>query len=246
MKKTFFAILLAALLSCFLAFSVFAASGENVYDEADLLSRTEEARLAEKLAEIGKQLDAQIVVMTLPSTDGSIDSLVEEMYDSMDMGYGENRDGVLLLVCMDTREYRILSNGYASQAIGYYEIDVIGEAIVSYLSDGDYADAFDTFAEQCAYYLDGYRNGFPFQAGETLVIALIIGVVVGLIVAFALKAQLTSVRQQRQANAYVKSGSMQITTRSDLFLYRNVSRTRRQSSNSSGGGSSRKVGGGSF
>lgn len=246
MKRTFFAILLAALLSCLLAFSAFAASGENVYDEADLLSNSEEAKLAEKLEEIGKQLDAQMVVMTLSSTDGSIDYLVEEMYDSLQIGYGENRDGVLLLVCMDTREYRILSNGYAGEAIGYYEIDVIGEAIVSDLSDGYYADAFDTFAEECAYYLDGYRNGFPFQAGETLVVALIIGVVVGLIVAFVLKAQLTSVRQQRQANAYVKSGSMEITTRKDLFLYRNVSRTKRQSSNSSGGGSSRKVGGGSF
>lgn len=246
MKRTFFSILLAALLCWLLTFSAFAASEADVYDEADLLSNAEEAKLAEKLADIGRQFDVQIVVMTLPSIDGSIDYFVEEIYDSMHMGCGNNRDGVLLLVCMEFREYRILSNGYAGEAIGYYEIDAIGDAIVSDLSDGYYADAFDTFAQECAYYLDGYRNGFPFQAGESLVIALIIGVVAGLIVAFALKAQLTSVRQQRQANVYIRSGSMHLTTRKDLFLYRNVSHARRQSSNSSGSRSSRKVGGGSF
>ena len=164
----------------------------------------------------------------------------------LNMGYGENRNGVLLLVCMDDREYRILSNGYAGEAIGMDQIDAISDAIVSDLSDGDYADAFITFADNCAYYLDGYLNGFPFNTGKNLVIALIIGVVAGVIVAFVLKKQLKSVRQQKQANVYIKSGSMQIATSRDLFLYREVSRTKKQSSSSSGSGSSRNVGGGKF
>ena len=148
--------------------------------------------------------------------------------------------------CMDDREYRILSNGYAGEAIGMDQIDAISEAIVSNLSDGDYADAFITFADNCAYYLDGYLNGYPFNAGKNLVVALIIGVVAGVIVAFILKKQLKSVRQQKQANVYIKPGSMQITASRDLFLYREVSRTQKQSSNSSGSGSSRNVGGGKF
>ena len=119
----------------------------------------------------------------------------------MDMGHGENRDGVLLLVCMDSREYRILSKGFAGEAIGPDQIDAIGEAIVSDLSDGDYADAFFTFADQCAYYLDGYLNGFPFNFGKNLIVALIIGVVAGVVVALVLKKQLKSVRQQKHTYA---------------------------------------------
>jgi uncharacterized protein len=184
--------------------------------------------------------------MTVPTSDGSIDTFVEDVYDSMNMGCGENRDGVLLLVCIDSREYRILSNGYAGEAIGIDQIDAISEAIVSNLSDGDYADAFITFADNCAYYLDGYLNGFPFNAGKNLVVALIIGVVAGVIVAFVLKKQLKSVRQQKQANVYTKSDSMQITASRDLFLYREVSKTKKASTNSSGSGSSRNVGGGKF
>lgn len=62
-----------------------------------------------------------------------------------------------------------------------------------------------------------YLNGYPFNAGKKLVIALIIGVVAGVIVAFVLKKQLKSVRQQKQANVYTKSGSIQITASRDAM-----------------------------
>ena len=246
MKRKLLSVLLVVALCISPSISASAASGADIYDEADLLSSAEETQIAEKLLNIREQFDAQIVIMTVTTSDGSMDIFVETVYDSTNMGCGENRDGVLLLVCMDSREYRILSNGYAGEAIGMEQIDAISEAIVSDLSDGDYADAFITFADSCAYYLDGYLNGFPFNAGKNLVVALIIGVVAGVLVAFVLKKQLKSVRQQKQANVYIKSGSMQITASRDLFLYREVSRTQKQSSNSSGSGSSRNVGGGKF
>ena len=246
MKRKLLSMLFVVVLCLSLAVSAFAVSGADIYDEADLLSSAEETQIAEKLSKIGEQFDAQIVIMTVPTSDGSIDTFVEDVFDSMNMGCGENQNGVLLLVCMDSREYRILSNGYAGEAIGMDQIDAISEAIVSDLSDGDYADAFITFADNCAYYLDGYLNGYPFNAGKNLVVALIIGVVAGVIVAFILKKQLKSVRQQKQANVYIKPGSMQITASRDMFLYREVSRTQKQSSNSSGSGSSRNVGGGKF
>ena len=248
MKRKLLSMLFVIVLCMSLAVSTFAASGVNVYDEADLLSTREETRLASKLSEISEQFDAQIVVMTVSSGNGSIDVFVEDVYNSMNMGYGQNRDGVLLLVCMDIREYRILSNGYAGLAIGPSQIDAIGDAIVSDLSDGAYADAFADFADQCAYYLDGYLNGFPFHVKKNLLISLAIGLMAGIAVALALKSQLRSVRRQRQANVYIKSGSMKVTTSRDLFLYRQVRRTKKETpkSTGSGSGSSRSVGGGKF
>lgn len=246
MKRKLFSILLMAVLCLSFALCVSAATGEYVYDQADLLSSSEEAQLTEKLSGISRQYNAQIVVMTVPTANGSVDWFVENVFDSMGMGYGENHDGVLLLICMDSRDYRILSNGYAGEAIDIGCIDAIGEAIVSDLSSGEYADAFAAFADHCAYYLDGYLNGFPFNTGKNLLVAVVIGLVVGIAVAMVLKNQLKSVRQQRQANVYVKTGSMQVTTSRDLFLYRELSRTRKASSQSSGSGSSRSVGGGKF
>ena len=218
-----------------------------VFDDAGLLSDTEEQALSEKLLDISQEYQAQIVVATISSMDdGDIDGFVEYLYDAMGFGYGENHDGVLLLVCMDPREYRILSNGMAADAISSSDIDTISDAIVSDLSDGDYVGAFDEFADQCAYYLDGHINGFPFNFGKSLIIALVIGILAGVIVAFVLKGQLKSVRKQNQANVYVKPGSMQVTVLNDFFLYRDVTRTKKESSNSSGSGSSRNTGGGSF
>ena len=220
-----------------------------VLDGADLLSDSEEAALAKKLESISHQYEAQIVVATVASVNGmDVNDYLENTYDSLEMGYGEDRNGVLLLVCMDPREYRILSNGFAGEAITVDDIASIGDVIKPDLSDGDYAEAFAGFADECAYYLDGYINGFPFNTGKNLVIALIIGILAGLIVAYVLKGQLKSVFKQDRAANYVKENSLVITTQRDLFLYRDVSKSRKESSksSSSSGGSSRNVGGGSF
>ena len=187
--------------------------------------------------------------MTTNSLDGkSIDSYLSSTYDAEGFGYGENHDGVLLLICMEAREWRILSNGFAGEAIDPDAIEKIGEAFTSDLSDGNYAEAFDTFADKCEYYLDGYLNGFPFEFGKALLISLGVGILIALGITKGWKKQLKSVQKQSKANAYVKAGSMKITQSGDYFMYRNLTKTQRQksSSSSSGGGSSRSTGGGSF
>ena len=248
-RKLIFALL--ALLLCFnLAICVSAApSTGHLYDDASLIDYSDEAYLIEKLADISGRYDAQLVVAIVDTTQGyGIDDFVDYAYDSMEFGYGEDRDGVFLLVSMETREYRILSNGYAGVAIDPATIDLICDEIVPYLSEGDFVNAIDTFADECAYYLDGYLNGFPFDASGTLTISLVIGVVVGLVAVLIMKGQLNSVQKQNRASEYIRDGSMNLTVQNDIFLYRHVTRTKRQTSSSSGssGGTARSKGGGSF
>ena len=230
------------------------AAKENekfLYDEADLLTDEQEAELVKKLTEVSHATNAQVVVATMASMDGGdIDSFVDYLYDSMGFGYGENHDGVLLLVCMDPREYRILSNGFAGVAIGPDQIDTLCDFMETYLPNGHYVAAFNSFADQCGEFLEYYQMGSPFKVGKNLAISLIIGIIAGLIVAFVLKGQLKSVRKQDSARVYVKKGSMQLTYSRDIFLYRNVVRTKKQerveSTSSGSGGSTRSKGGGSF
>lgn len=251
MKKVT-SLLLVLLLILSLSATVFASAQETfLLDEADLLTASEEYELESKLRSISNQYNAQIIVATMPSLQGwDIDTFIEYAYDTTGFGYGTYRDGVMLLIAMEEREYRILSNGLAGDAIDGGKIDAISDAIVSDLSGGDYFDAFDTFADRCAYYLEGHINGYPFDFGGSLAGSIAIGLAVGVITALVLKGQLKSVKRQNQATNYVREGSMHLTTHSDLFLYRNVTRTRRQTSSSSGsrggGGGSRHVGGGRF
>ena len=250
MKKKLFSTILVVMLALSMALSVSAAPKTFVLDDAGLLTQQEAAELSGTLSRLSDTYDAQIVVVTIPSAEGNDpDSIVEYFYDNMGIGYGENYDGVLLLVCMDPREYRILSNGYCAAAINTGAIDDIGNAIVSDLTDGNYAEAFSGFADKCEYYLDGYLNGFPFDFGISIGIALLIGVLVGQIVGKVLKGQLKTVHRVNQAKNYVKPGSMNLQTQNDVFLYRDIRRTpkpRDNNTRSSSGGSSRSTGGGSF
>ena len=145
------------------------AAKENeqfLYDEADLLTDPEEETLVQKLEEVSHATNAQIVVVTLASMDGgNIDEFIDYLYDTMGFGYGENHDGVLLLVSMDPREYRILSNGYAGTAIGPDQIDTLCDIVQPYLTKGSYATAFTYFANESEDFLAYYLAGSPFNAG---------------------------------------------------------------------------------
>ena len=259
MKKKIICLLLAAMLCVGCTITAVAETDSTVttgaeevlvYDDADLLTDSEELALNKKLAEVSAAYNAQVVVGTVDAMedDVDIDTFIEFAYDELEMGYGENHDGVFLLVCMDPREYRILSNGLAGDAITLDTIDTISDAIVSDLSAGNYADAFNQFAVECDYYLNGYINGFPFDYGMNLVISLGIGLVVALIITGGMKGQLKSVKKQPAATEYTKPGSLQVVTANEFYLYRVVtSRPKEKSSSgSSSGGSSRNVGGGSF
>ena len=248
--KRLFSLVLVLVLILGLAVSASAATEQLVYDDADLLTVQEEAALSGRLSGLSDTYNAQIVVATIPSAQGNdVDLILEYLYDTAGFGHGEDLDGVLLLICMDPREYRILSNGYCAAAIDPADIDAIGSVIVDDLSDGNYAEAFDTFAEKCEYYLDGHLNGFPFNFGMNLMIALMIGLIAGLITAKSLKGQLKTVHQKNEAKNYIKSGSMNLQTQNDVFLYRDIRRTpkpKESTTRSSSGGSSRSTGGGSF
>ncbi|MBR4864102.1 MAG: TPM domain-containing protein [Oscillospiraceae bacterium] len=252
MKRTISFLLLLLCLSL-LAAPFASAVMPMVTDDASLLSDGERSSLEAMLQQLSDTYSVQIAVVTTDSAEGyNMDSLVEYIYDTYDYGYGTGNDGVLLLIAMDVREFRILSNGFAGDAIGAYEIDAISEAITPDLSAGFYADAFETFAEECEYYLEGYLYGYSFDFSTNLLIAVVIGVVISLIVVLIMKGQLKSVKLQKHANSYVRSGSFNLTQSGDYFMYRNISRTPRPQDNSSGGGSrsggggSRHVGGGRF
>lgn len=222
-----------------------------LYDDADLLTDGEEATLAAKLEEISYARNTQLVICTIASMDGGdVDEFLPFWYDSMGFGFGENNEGVLLLICMDPREYRILSNGYAGEAIGPDQIDTLCDFMDTYLPNGHYVAAFNSFATQCDEMLEYYQAGSPFKIGKNLAISLVIGILVGVIVAFVLRGQLKSVRKKELAHAYVREDSMHLDYKYDIFLYRNVSRTEKQkreeSTSSGSGGSTRSKGGGTF
>ncbi len=233
------------------AFSVAAKSDlSRVEDYAGLLSDSERNELLEKLDEISERQQADVVVVTTNTLEGkSPRDYADDFYDYNGYGFTSNRDGILLLVSMEDRDWWISTTGFGKTALTDDGIDYISEKFLSSLSDGDYSDAFMTFADLCDEFLTQAKTGNPYDGDNmpkepfgvfgSLVISLVIGLVVALIATGVMKGKLKSVRSQAAANSYIRKGSMNVTESRDLFLYRTVSRTARPTeSSSSGGGSS--------
>lgn len=232
--------------------SAWEGNAQFLYDDADLLTQDQEAALVQKLEDVSHTYNTQLVIATVPEVDsGDVSDFTKYLYESMDIGYGETRDGVLLLICMDPRAYRIFSNGHAGVAIGPDQVDKLCDFMDTYLPNGHYVAAFHSFADQCGEMLAYYQAGSPFPVGKNLAISLVIGVIAGLIVAFVLKAQLKSVHRQDTAQVYVRQGSMYVDRKSDIYLYRTVVRTKKQereetTSSSDSEDTAQTMGGGTF
>jgi uncharacterized protein len=186
----------------------------------------------------------------------------DNFFDYNGYGQGSTRDGLVLLISMEERDWWISTCGYAITAFTDAGIDYIGEKVTSYLTDGDYAAAFEEFAVQCDIFVKQARAGEPFDThnlpkepfnkGMALVIALVAGLILAFIYTGKLKGELNTVRKQTAAAGYVKGG-VNITASKDFFLYRNIQKTAKESSNSGGSsthtsssGASHGGGGGKF
>lgn len=243
---------------------------ERVVDMAELLSDSDKTALLSKLDEISERQKMDIVVLTVNTLDGKTPrDYADDFYDYNGYGFGENKDGILLLVSMEDRDWWISTTGYGITALTDAGIEYISKKFLSDLSDGDYAQAFTTYAELCDQFITQAKTGEPYDTGNlpkepfnvawNILVAFVIGLVVAFVVTNIMKKQLKTVQLKSEANNYVKSNSMIVTENRDLFLYNQVSRRARPKetdnrSGSSGGssthtsssGSSHGGGGGKF
>lgn len=256
MRKSVISLCIVMLLCIFTAVPVFADTVPDEHflprlvDDADLLSDSEEAQLTEKLDEISIRHQMDIVIVTNYSLDGKTPTrYADDFYDDNGYGFGVNSDGILLLLSMEERDWAISTCGLG--------IDVFTDAgqiyiteIAPYFSDGEYYEGFDMFASLCDEFINqAVSEGEPYDIGNMdnlthkplspiwILTSILVGAVVALIAVMIMKSQLKSVRYQTAANQYVKPGSMKLRTNYDMFLYRNVTRTRIESDSNSGGSS---------
>lgn len=257
MKKRIIAVIFILIFCLTSLVTVFASSDRELpllVDDADLLTGSEERSLNSELDRISGEQECEVAIVTVYSLDGkTATEYADDFFDYNGYGYGDNDDGILLLVSMEDRDVAISTYGFAIDAFTDAKQDYMYDEFLPYLSDGDYKKAFSTFAELCEDILVQARAGTPFFSGKRLLVSLGIGVVFAFIITAIMKGKLKSVRYQPAANSYVRQNSLNISLSKDLFLFRRVDRqaipkdsgsggssTHRSSSGRSHGGSSRK------
>ncbi len=203
-----------------------------VVDRAELLGEEEESRLLDKLSRLSSSMKCEVAVVTVNSLEGKYpQAYADDFFDYNGYGYGENDDGVLLLLSMEHRDWAITTHGLALKKLSESDLDNIEEKMLPYLSAGQYSDAFNAFADAC-------RAGIMPNYARMIIISLGLGVIVGFIGVSIMKRNLKSVAPRNEASDYVRKDSFRINNRNDIFLYRTVTKTARpkDTGSSSGGG----------
>lgn len=252
MKKTA-SLLLAAIISVLmmlpcLALDGFHAGSSRLLDMADLLDSADVTRITNALDELSERRQFDVAIITVNTTGGlSVRKYADSAYESCDFGFGDEDDGILLLISMEDRDLYISTSGYGITAFTDAGIEYIGDEIAPYLSDGDYAAAFERFISLADDFLFRAESGSAYDAGNLprepfslswIPISIVIGFVIALITVSVMKGKLKSVRFQRAADRYIKRDSMQLTESRDIYLYNTIVRTPKPKQTSSRGGSS--------
>ena len=227
----------------------FADEYYRINDAANILSDSEKAALLEKLDEISLRQKVDVTVVTIKDLQNydSAQECADDIYDYCKYGYGQNKDGIMLLISMENRDWAVSTRGYGITAFTDAGIDYIVKQMKSDLSDGNYAAAFTTYADKCDEFITRARSGEPYDKGNLpreplsiiwLPISIAVGVDLAFVIVGSMKRKLKTVHSQAAANSYVRAGSLAVTESSDMFLYNTVTRTEKAKSSDSDSGSS--------
>lgn len=221
----------------------------RVIDNAELLTNDEFGTLSKKLDEISIRQNMDVIVFTTDTLNGyAVGEYADNVYIQNSFGYSDTKDGVLLLICPQSGDWYISTSGYGITAFTDAGIQYIGKQITPHLSDGNYLTAFETFAQYCDDFVTQSRSDKPYDNGNLpkeplslvwIPISIGVGVLIAFLIVSKMKSELKSVSKKREANNYVKNGSMHISDSREIFLYNKVDKTPRpKDNNSSSSGSS--------
>lgn len=254
-KACFMAMALVFLLTFISSFSflftyVYAeAKVPRLVDNADALTDNEEKSLLAKLNEISErqQIDVAILTVKDETTESGITAYADDYYDHNEFGFGSGGDGLVLVMDYGSRAWAISTKGKAISIFTDAGQRYMTDKFLPYLSDGDAYKGFETYTNLCDEFIEKYKTGSAYDVGNlpkerNMVFLIGASVIPALLLAFVvcygMTSQLKTVRRQYAADSYELRNSFYVNTAQDFFLYKRLSRTRRESSSSSGGGSS--------
>lgn len=226
-----------------------ATDAPRVVDDADLFTDSEEAEMTAKIEEIIAATGRDLVVFTDVSSYGLARNIyAADFYQFRGYGKGSDYSGSVLFICMEegNRGWYTAVRGEAQSVLTYSNLDQIDERLEPKMKAGSYYDGVMGYLDdvQSTYATGKAPKGFPMQR---LLICLAIGIVAAFISTGAMVSAMKTVNKAAEASNYLVKGSFDLRKSHDIFLYRTVTRTKREkSSSSSGGGSFSSSGGGSF
>ncbi|MFA5575665.1 MAG: TPM domain-containing protein [Tissierellaceae bacterium] len=220
----------------------------RLVDDAGLLTRDQEMSLVEKLDEISERQKLDIVVATVDSLGQSTPTeYADDFFDYNGYGFGDNADGILLLLSMEERDWAVSTTGYGITVFTDAGQEYLMGKVLEELREGNYYKGFDLYADLCDDFINQAKDKKPYDNGNMpkeplspkwIPISIFLGAIVSFIITGSMKRKLKSVSMQRAASSYLKDDSLKLGASRDLFLYTVVSKRERPKESSSSTGSS--------
>ena len=198
-----------------------------VVDEAGLLTTKEKQDLIDLYERLGSENDIEIAVVTVNSLEGkSAMDFADDFFDYNGYGVRPGRDGILLLVSMEERDWWISTHGTCYEQLTEQRFNDMSASFLPDLSAGRYYKAFASFGYEAAKLMQlpppGSGGGGSSSASGPPTVGQIVSQILfwlvlsaggGLVAAFAVtssqKAKHKTVRFKSNAEGYLAVSQMQ-------------------------------------
>jgi len=261
MKKIKLTVISMVLLTCAFMLMGFDSTQKKVYDDAGILTSSEESKLQQLCVDTAQASQIDIVIVTTADNQGKSSlKYADSFYGSHEFGYNKAKgDCVILVIDMEGREVGVSPYGSGKTYLSQVRTDNIITAVKASLKNADYNGACEIFINKMGTYMksmpsssdragDGKTDFTDNQTlsqklmanmGIKILIAIATGAIVVLAMMFNAKAKVTVGSQ-----TYVKDHKFDVRDTRDIFINTTVV-TRKIETNKGGGGSLNSGSGGS-
>lgn len=228
----------------------------HVFDTAGLMTESEQEKLEATAQQLQTRHDFGVYIVTVDDfRDYSTNNVFHaalNIYNANNFGVGGEKNGLLLLLSMEDRDFNLMTNGQ----LGNYAFNDAGrEAMTAFFLDdfgeNEWYAGFQEYLTWADRYLEKAEEGNPYSAENepwdpfarnfsiivlVLLIALVPLIPAGIFQSILVK-MMKSVEKGREASAYV-SGNLQLTKQDDKYVRTTKSKRYNPPKETSGGGGS--------
>ena len=223
-----------------------------IFDLTDQLSFDEWAKLEARAEEISLRHGCGVYVafvedFTKYYGGNDVYKTTYQLYHSNELGMGENRDGIIILLSMDERDYAMFVYGKnAEYAFNKYGQEQLEDAFLGYFGDNDWYGGASHYLDTCDEYLTLAEEGDPVRKNPLPMYLIVVAAscVISGIICLVMKGKLRTVHKKVEANEYVAAGGLTLTKQYDRYTHTTETRRKIHDDSDSGGSTSSCSGGG--
>ena len=136
---------------------------DQVTDSAGLLSASEYRELNTWAAQLSETyaVDMRIIVDVSVTDDEDTQAFADGVLERYDLGYGSQRDCMLLLYFFETGRYYLISEGYGEYVFNDYGLELLINAMQDCMNSGEWYNAFSIYLNECEDFLARAAEGDP-------------------------------------------------------------------------------------